>query len=326
VAASGIWQANPQGRTLGTVTGPSGDQALIQRGVDAVCAGDAPALRRLLHAHPGLVTARIESAAVPYDGYFHQATLLHHVAGNPLPPAVPENAVEIARLLLDAGAAVDARTRGGPSQPTDPGWTVLGLVVTCTEPVIGSRRDALVDLLVAAGADVEDANGLPLAGAIHYDVPAGIAALRRHGARLDVRLASGVGDLERVREFFSPDGRLIPGSSFLSRYPDPPAAEPAGDGSILNEALVYACHGSLPGKLAVARFLIDRGARPTGVAFGITALHAAAWSGNTELVRLLLGHGADLAARDRVHNGTPADWAAHNRQPECVEVLQGHRN
>jgi hypothetical protein len=308
------------------VSGPGGpDQSLIQQGGDAVCAGDAPALRRLLLAHPGLATARVERTAVPYDGYFHQATLLHHVSGNPLPPTVPANAVEIARLLLDAGAKVDARTRGGPSQPTDPGWTVLGLVATCSEQGIGSQRDALVDLLVAAGADVDDANGLPLAGAIYYDIPAGIAALRRHGARLDVRLAAGVGDLGRVQGFFTGDGRLIPGSSFLSRYPDPPAPGPADDGSVLNEALVYACHGSMPGKLAVARFLIDRGARPTGTAFGITALHAAAWTGNTDLVRLLLQHGADSAARDRVHHGTPADWAAHNGQPECAEVLQGWR-
>src|SRR5262249_15480364 len=152
-----------------SVSGPGVlEQSVVQRGAEAVCAGDAVELRRLLRAHPGLVTARIQGTAVPYDGYFHQATLLHHVAGNPVPPAVPENVVEIARLLLAAGARVDARTLGGPSQPTDPGWTALGLVVTCAEPIIGSRRDPLLDLLVAAGADVDDAGGLPLAGAIYY--------------------------------------------------------------------------------------------------------------------------------------------------------------
>ena len=40
-----------------------------------------------------------------------------------------------------------------------------------------------------------------------------------------------------------------------------------------------------------------------------TALHSAAWNGDLAMVRLLVGAGADLAARDAEHNGTPLNWA-----------------
>ncbi len=43
---------------------------------------------------------------------------------------------------------------------------------------------------------------------------------------------------------------------------------------------------------------------------GATALHAAAYNGSAETVRLLLHRGADVAARDTSWDSTPLDWAA----------------
>ena len=43
---------------------------------------------------------------------------------------------------------------------------------------------------------------------------------------------------------------------------------------------------------------------------GGTALHAAAYNGSTQTVRLLLGRGADIEARDTTWNDTPLGWAA----------------
>jgi ankyrin repeat protein len=40
-----------------------------------------------------------------------------------------------------------------------------------------------------------------------------------------------------------------------------------------------------------------------------TALHSAAWNGDLAMVRLLVAAGADLAARDDEHRGTPLGWA-----------------
>ena len=43
---------------------------------------------------------------------------------------------------------------------------------------------------------------------------------------------------------------------------------------------------------------------------GGTALHAAAYNGSTQTVRLLLDRGADIEARDTSWNDAPLGWAA----------------
>ena len=72
--------------------------------LEAFYAGDAPRLAQLLTADPSLVRARMASSEGHYCGYFHQATLLHHVAGNPTIRPLPANTVELAELILDSGA------------------------------------------------------------------------------------------------------------------------------------------------------------------------------------------------------------------------------
>lgn len=79
--------------------------------VEAVIDGDAAALRRLLGENPGLAEAR-SSRITPFDPPRHEAALLHYLAANGVEgyrQRTPANAVEIAAILLDAGAT---RTRG----------------------------------------------------------------------------------------------------------------------------------------------------------------------------------------------------------------------
>jgi ankyrin repeat protein len=47
---------------------------------------------------------------------------------------------------------------------------------------------------------------------------------------------------------------------------------------------------------------------------GATALHSAAWHGNAALVRRLLSAGADTSLREPQFGGTPLDWAKHGAQ------------
>ena len=65
------------------------------------------------------------------------------------------------------------------------------------------------------------------------------------------------------------------------------------------------------GDLEAVRGLLDR--QPNLVAArdesGATALHYAAFAGESDIVRLLLERGADVNARDAKFNATPAGWA-----------------
>jgi Ankyrin repeats (many copies) len=52
-----------------------------------------------------------------------------------------------------------------------------------------------------------------------------------------------------------------------------------------------------------------------------TALHQAAYRGDLELARLLLGWGADTGVRDARFDATPLDWARHFDRQAIVELL-----
>jgi Ankyrin repeats (many copies) len=63
---------------------------------------------------------------------------------------------------------------------------------------------------------------------------------------------------------------------------------------------------------------------------GATALHAAAYSGSADTVRLLLDRGAGIEARDTSWDSTPLDWAAvgsgyrprDNPSPDWVATIR----
>jgi Ankyrin repeats (many copies) len=63
---------------------------------------------------------------------------------------------------------------------------------------------------------------------------------------------------------------------------------------------------------------------------GATALHAAAYHGSADVVRLLLARGADLEARDATWDSPPLDWAlvgsgerpGGNPSPDWIAVVQ----
>jgi hypothetical protein len=75
----------------------------FERAVDAVVVGRLDELRKLLSDQPDLVTGR--------SAYGHGATLLHYTAANGVEirrQVVPDNADQIAALLLSSGADVTA--------------------------------------------------------------------------------------------------------------------------------------------------------------------------------------------------------------------------
>jgi ankyrin repeat protein len=54
---------------------------------------------------------------------------------------------------------------------------------------------------------------------------------------------------------------------------------------------------------------------------GYTALHAAAFHGNSAAVAVLMRHGANVRARDGRYCGTPAGWANHANHPELRDFI-----
>src|ERR1700757_553380 len=78
------------------------EDATFRRAVDLIDAGDASGLRAHLKQHPKLVHQH-----VAFEGwnYFHNPTLLQFIAENPVRHGkLPANIVEVARVILDAGA------------------------------------------------------------------------------------------------------------------------------------------------------------------------------------------------------------------------------
>src|SRR5712691_9047458 len=124
------------------MTDASAPASRFEAAVDAIVGGDLALLARLLGEDPGLVRARSTRP--------HRATLLHYVAANGVEDErqrTPRNAVEVTRMLLEAGAEVDAEADvyGG-------GARTLGLVATSIHPAHAGVLVPLIELLLEAGA------------------------------------------------------------------------------------------------------------------------------------------------------------------------------
>jgi hypothetical protein len=176
-------------------------QSRFESAVDAIVAGDIETLMRLLAEEPELI--RMQSTRE------HEATLLHYVSANGVEgyrQKTPRNIVEITRILLHAGAEVDAITH------VYGGSTTLGLMATSGHPERVGVQEDLLRTLLELGAGVDDkivqaclANGRISAAEYLADI------LVHRGHRLDMVSAAGVGRLDLVEMFFAEDGSLRPG-------------------------------------------------------------------------------------------------------------------
>lgn len=296
----------------------TGDEGRLVEARGLLLAGELDGLSRLIDEGPELVTHRFASVEIPYDGYFHGATLLHHVAANPFISELPGAIGEICLMLLDRGAEVDAVTRQGPSQPDDIGWTTLGLVATSAEARAAGHQRALLDILLDAGADLDARNGGCLMGALYYGESEAAEYLAQQGARLDLIAAAGVGDADRMRELLA----TRPDADRLTHYSQVAWPTDAGERDLLGVALIYA---ALHGRLDAIRTLLEAGAEPDHrppFDHGGTALHWAVLGDRPESVRALLDAGADPTLTDRSFDSTPLGWAEHLGRAEAEAALR----
>ena len=264
--------------------------AQFEAGVDCVITGDVAVLERVLRENPDLIRAR--------SARKHRATLLHYLGANGVEgfrQRTPGNAVEIAGLLLNAGAEVDAWAEmyGGS--------TTLGLVATSIHPLLAGVQDALMETLIRAGAAI-DGPGLGIVNACLANGRAQAAEfLAGRGAQLDLEGAAGVGRLDLVISFFNEDGSLKRNATKAQ----------------MKDGFAWACEY---GGTSVVEFLLRRGIEVDARVknHGQTGLHWAALGAHIDTVALLLDWNAPVDAKDETWGSTPLGWALHgwgDRQP-----------
>jgi len=264
--------------------------AQFEKAADAIVSGEMAALRRLLDERPELIRQRSRRD--------HRSTLLHYVSANGIEDfrqRTPPNVVEIARLLLDAGAEVNAESDayGGHSM-------TLGLVATSIHPEAAGVQLDLMELLLARGAIIERVPGEAVRGCLANGRPLAARFLAERGAYLDFENAAGIGRLERVKELV--------------------ATTPAEE---LGKGFVWAC---AYGYNDVVEFLLDHGVDPAaGADIDMTGLHLAAHEGHLDTVKLLLARNAPLEAKN-VYGGTVLGqtlWSViHHPMPSHHEIVE----
>jgi ankyrin repeat protein len=275
--------------------------AEFESAADAVVGGDVATLRSMLQANPDLVRAR--------SARDHAATLLHYIAANGHEgwrQKTPKNAVEVARLLLDAGAEPDALAHmyGGDA-------TTMDMLVSSVHPHAAGVQVALVEVLLDYGAavnGVED-NGSPLMTAFRFHYPLAAEALARRGARVDdVITAAALGRVNLVDAFITDEGELRPDVRLAQvRWPRLPRDPKVH----LAYALTWAATW---GRREVVELMLRKGVDPGGKDDDATALHFAAAHGHMTIARLLVQHGASLEALNS-YGGTVLSgtlWYMHN--------------
>ena len=270
----------------------------FEEAADAIVAGDIPKLEWLLRGHPELIRAR--SARV------HHAMLIHYVGPNGIEyfrQITPSNAPDVARVLIAAGADVNAAANiyGG-------GSTVLGLAATSITPVVAGVVAPLLQALIDGGATIASDGGALVNGCLHNGRDQAASFLASHGADIDLEAAAGIGRLDLVKACFDDQGGLEPPSTVAQ----------------MTDGFAWACEF---GHADVVRFLVEKGmdVRARLKHHGQTGLHWASGGGHVETVRILLQHAAPVDARDEEWKATPLEWALYGWQQRRTPAVGSER-
>lgn len=290
----------------------------FEEAVHCIDRGDLSRLQTILTANPELAQEKHNTDVEPYAGYFHGATLLHHVAFNPhRDQEMPDNILDITLCLLEAGADPNAICGGGPTQPGTDHGTVIGLVVSGSQAINKGHAEALVSLLVKHGALVEHGEaGINLFGALYHTVEnrkqrEAAQILYDLGHDIDMVFAAGLGLLHSVKGYAAPGGWLKEDADRLFSHHRRDGMKKATDQEILQDCLLAA---AVNNQIEVMDFLLthfdlDINAWRSWGPWQVTPLHGACWAGWLEATQYLVEKGADTMAHDPEHNSTPIGWA-----------------
>ncbi|MBV8515650.1 MAG: ankyrin repeat domain-containing protein [Acidobacteria bacterium] len=255
---------------------------VFRRGVDLIDAGDVVGLRQLLQQHPDLRHHRVKFEG---ENYFRNPSLLEFIAENPIRRgSLPSNIVEVAKVLLDAGAERSAINE------------TLTLVVTGRIVRERGVQVALINLLCDFGADPSSALMPALQGGIE-----GVNALLRRGAKTSFPVLAALGDSAKIRD-------LLATATADERHLALALASQFGKVEIVRILLDA---GEDPNRY-----------NPVGCHSHSTPLHQAVTAGHIDVLRLLLDRGANPHRKDILWHATPQEWAQHEGQPEAEALLR----
>jgi ankyrin repeat protein len=258
---------------------------------------------------------------------------VHARGGDGQQPLHEAKTVAIADYLLDHGADIDARCVDHKSTPAQ--YALVSRPDVCRRLL---ERGATADIFMAAclgdlavATRLLDADAGCTAARIHEPGYAPVPPLHIYCWSLGFGLSphevakkfghQEVHDLLVARS--SAGTRLL--NALLNADERAANAELDRDPSLLT-SLSHKAHGHLAHAIfhehfAAAALMLRLGFDPAAPGVdGGSALHAACWVGNVEMVeRLIARGGVPLDARDPTHGGTPLGWAAfgsvHRRAP-----------
>lgn len=232
-----------------------------------------------------------------------------------------KNAPGIARILLGAGAEVDASAPlGGDPRFT----TTMCMTVTSVHPWGAGVQASLVDVLVDHDAKVDGVadEGGPLGCALLFGYTKAAERLVLRVARVDnIIYAAGLGRADVVRRM------LATGTDVdkITRRTDDKAGRFSfpvpRDAEARQVAMVVA---AIHNRLTTLRVFLDAGMDVNAAPFcGQSALHFAAYLGNADVVEELLARGADVSLVETQFNRTPSEWARESGNTGMAERLKG---
>jgi ankyrin repeat protein len=191
---------------------------------------------------------------------------------SPLMTATRTSSLDAIQALVAHGANVNAREKGRSQ-------TVLMWAVA-------AQRPDIVKVLLERGADTDARSTVVRDVVVRDDKNDQNERTPREtierGGSTALLFAARQGDLESAK-------LLVTAGANVN--------ESAADGMSVLVMAAYSGHG------AVAEFLLDKGAEPNADGAGLTAMHAAALTGDLNLVKALLAHGANPNAP--LKKGTP---------------------
>ncbi len=262
---------------------------VFRQAVDAIHAGEAQTLARLLDEHPRLLIERILEPEcyrqAQRSQYFRDPMLFWFTADNPdLVVPMPPGMVDCVRVMTARGVA-----------QADLDYT-LGLAVTSGPAHAAGLLGPLMQALLDAGAKATDDVVL---GALGHALTQPIRLLLAAGHPLTAPIAAALGELDRLERLLadaSPDERQTAfGLAVINRRPEAAALALAAGADV---------DGFLP------------------IHVHSTALHQAANYDDVPMLELLVAHGARDDIPDKMFRGTALGWARHENKPAAKAYLE----